>query len=53
LENTSINKVSIDGEVTYNGPKEKFEKVINIAGPWAYQLLKDSNIDSDYELDLV
>ena len=53
LENTSINKVSIDGEVTYSGSKEKFEKVINIAGPWAYQLLKDSNIDSDYELDLV
>jgi len=53
LENTSIKKVSIDGEVTYKGSKEKFEKVINIAGPWAYQLLKDSNIDSDYELDLV
>jgi glycerol-3-phosphate dehydrogenase len=53
IEETTINRVDIDGEVVFNGNKEQFDKIINVAGPWAYQLLKDSNIDSDYELDLV
>ena len=53
IEKTTIDRVDIDGEVVYNGNKEQFDKVINVAGPWAYQLLKDSDIDSDYELDLV
>ena len=50
---TAIDRVDINGEISYNGNKEQFDKVINVAGPWAYQLLKDSDIDSDYELDLV
>jgi glycerol-3-phosphate dehydrogenase len=53
IERTSIDRVGANGEVVYNGNKEQFDKVINVTGPWAYQLLKDSNIDSDYELDLV
>jgi len=53
IEKTTIDRVDINGEISYNGNKEQFDKVINVAGPWAYQLLKDSNIDSDYELDLV
>jgi glycerol-3-phosphate dehydrogenase len=53
IEETAIDRVDINGEVVYNGNKKKFDKIINVAGPWAYQLLKDSNIDSDYELDLV
>ena len=53
IEKTSIDRVDVNGEVVYNGNKEQFDKVINVAGPWAYQLLKDSDIDSDYELDLV
>ena len=32
---------------------KSLDKVINIAGPWAHQLLKDNMIESDYELDLV
>ena len=53
IEETTIDRVNINGEVSFNGNKEQFDKVINVAGPWAYQLLKDSNIDSEYELDLV
>jgi glycerol-3-phosphate dehydrogenase len=53
IEETTIDRVDINGEISYNGNKEQFDKVINVAGPWAYQLLKDSNIDSEYELDLV
>jgi glycerol-3-phosphate dehydrogenase len=53
LENTTIDRINIDGEVVYKNHKEQFDKVINIAGPWANQLLKDNNIDSKYELDLV
>ena len=53
IEKTTIDRVDVNGEVVYNGNKEQFDKVINVAGPWAYQLLKDRDIDSDYELDLV
>ena len=53
IEETAIDRVNVNGEVVYNGNKKKFDKVINISGPWAYKLLKDSDIDSDYELDLV
>ena len=53
IEGITIDRVDVNGEVVFNGNKEQFDKVINVAGPWAYQLLKDSDIDSDYELDLV
>ena len=53
LEETAVDRINNNGEITYNGNKEQFDKVINIAGPWARQLLKNSNIDSDYELDLI
>jgi glycerol-3-phosphate dehydrogenase len=53
LENTLIDKINVDGEVSYNNIKERFDKVINVAGPWAYELMKNNSIDSNYELDLV
>ena len=53
IEKTTIDQVDINGKVFYNGNEEQFDKVINVTGPWAYQLLKDSDIDSAYELDLV
>jgi glycerol-3-phosphate dehydrogenase len=52
-ENTIVTRVSNDGEVINNGRIEQFDKIVNIAGPWAHQLLKDSDIHSDLELDLV
>jgi glycerol-3-phosphate dehydrogenase len=53
MENTVVNQVSINGEVTYKNNKVQFDKVINAAGPWSKKLLKDSDIYSNYELDLV
>ena len=53
LEGITVDRIDVNGEISFNGNKEQFDKVINVAGPWAYQLLKDSGIDSDYELDLV
>ena len=53
IEEAAIDRVDINGGVVYNGNKEQFDKVINAAGPWAYQLLKDNDINSGYELDLV
>jgi glycerol-3-phosphate dehydrogenase len=53
IEGITIDRVDVNGEVVFNGNKEQFDKVINIAGPWAHQLLKDNMIESDYELDLV
>jgi glycerol-3-phosphate dehydrogenase len=53
LEDTLVDKVSVGGEITYKNSKEKFDKVINITGPWASKLLSDNDIKSEYELDLV
>jgi len=52
-ENTLINRVSENGLIYYKNTQEKFDKVINITGPWAGQLLKDSNINLEFKLDLV
>ena len=53
LEKTGVSKVDVNGKVYFKGREEHFDKIINITGPWASKLLKDSNIKSDYELDLV
>jgi glycerol-3-phosphate dehydrogenase len=53
LEGVVVDQVDVNGGVSFNGNKEQFDKVINIAGPWAHKLLKDSNVNSDYELDLI
>ena len=53
LEKTTVSKVDINGVVYFKDKKEYFDKIINITGPWANKLLSDSNVDSDYELDLV
>jgi len=53
IEKTPILRVDVNGKIFYKGNKKQFDKVINVAGPWAYQLLEDSDIDSNYKLDLV
>ena len=52
-ENTVVQKVKEEGVVIINNHQKKFDRVINAAGPWAGQLLKESNIDIKYELDLI
>jgi len=53
IEKTSVDLVGANGEVVYGGNKEQFDKVINVAGPWAYELLVSSGISTDYDLDLI
>ena len=52
-ENTAVEKVDENGNLWINGNAKQFDRIINIAGPWAESLLKASNITSKYELDLV
>lgn len=52
-ENTQVKKVDIDAGITINGNHIKYDFVINIAGPWAKQLLDRSDIKSINDLDLV
>ena len=52
-ENTSIDTISESGEITHQESKEKFEKIINVTGPWAHELLKANNINTNHELDLI
>jgi glycerol-3-phosphate dehydrogenase len=57
FEHTTIQKMTVTGEVTlFNEEGQKvqnFDKIINVAGPWAENLLKESSISTEYQLDLV
>jgi len=53
-EDTEITRLGQKGEViAANGNTVKHDFVINIAGPWAVQLLKQSHLETPYQLDLV
>lgn len=53
-EHTEVTQIDIRGSLTFaDGKTQAFDQVINIAGPWAEQLLKQSNIKPNYTLDLV
>lgn len=54
LENTQVERVSADGQVTLTrGQQVRHDRVINVAGPWAEKLAQKSCIHLPYELDLV
>lgn len=42
-----------NGMIEVSGRRRSFDRVVNVAGPWAGQLLADSAIASRYSLDLV
>lgn len=48
-----VEKVSTHGQLLLNGAQLSFDAIVNVAGPWAKQLLDRSEIPSDYSLDLV
>ena len=52
-ENSPVNRVSEDGTIWIDGASERFDCVVNVAGPWAAALLADSGIKSRNSLDLV
>jgi len=53
MENTTIGKLNLNGEIFFDENKKKFDRIINIAGPWASKILEDNDIDSYYKLDLI
>ena len=53
-EHSEVIKIDIKGNLAFAvGTAQAYDKIINIAGPWAEQLLKQSNIKPEYNLDLV
>ncbi len=53
-EGSMVMSVSPVGKLTLaNGTELQFDRILNIAGPWAERLLETSGIRSKYHLDLV
>jgi len=54
LENSPVSRFDNDAIIHLeSGESHQFDKVINVAGPWAEALLQRSNIDTETHLDLI
>ena len=53
LEHTQVDCITVDGSVEIQGNQRQYDRVINAAGPWAVELLKQSGLPYEYDLDLV
>jgi glycerol-3-phosphate dehydrogenase len=54
IEQTPVRSVSAQGTlILADGTEKRFDRVVNVAGPWAEKLLITSKIPSRYHLDLV
>ena len=52
-EHTRVDCITADGSVEIQGNQRQYDRVINAAGPWAVELLKQSGLPYEYDLDLV
>lgn len=52
-EHAPVERIGTDGTVCVAGHEERFDAIVNAAGPWARELLDASAIPSDTRLDLV
>lgn len=52
-ENAAVQTVDTNGTVHFQAGSSYYDRVINVCGPWAGQLLEQSGIASVYQLDLV
>lgn len=52
-ENVAVSTITTDGRLHTPTSARQFERIINACGPWAGELLAQSGVDSDYQLDLV
>ena len=52
-EHASVNTISQDGDLVTSAGILHFDAIVNVAGPWARQLLDASGIPSKHQLDLV
>ncbi len=53
LENTEVQSLSVDGDLSVATGSRRFDAIANVAGPWAEQLLVQSGIPSSMKLDLI
>ena len=53
IENTTVEKIDLDGNIIINDRKQKYDYIINTCGPWAYKLLNNSGLKGNYKLDLI
>ncbi len=57
FENVRVARITTEGQLTLAGSSQKisqeFDLIVNAAGPWAEQLLKDSAIPHDHGLTLI
>ena len=53
-EHTEVETITQDGQVTTaSGSTHKYDRLINVAGPWAQRLMQQNGIETPYQLDLV
>lgn len=52
-EHSRVDRIAADGIVEVQGIVRKYDRVINVAGPWAVELLRISGLPHKHELDLV
>lgn len=52
-EFTNVDKIFEDGTLKSNKSVIKYDKILNIAGPWSVKLLEDSGLPNKYKLDIV
>ncbi|MBV9072090.1 MAG: glycerol-3-phosphate dehydrogenase/oxidase [Acidobacteria bacterium] len=50
---SEVTSISETGELRSNGVDQKYDLLVNIAGPWAESLLSRNGISSEHQLDLV
>ena len=53
IENSAVSKIDLDGSIIVNNEHRKFDRIVNTCGPWAYELIKNSNIKGQFKLDLI
>ena len=52
-EKANVDSVTLDGKLTVNGDTVCYEKIINVAGPWAQNLLERSGLTTPVQVRLV
>ena len=52
-EHAPVDRVNADGSIEAQGRQERFDRVVNCAGPWSEELLRRSGLTPRHSLDLV
>ena len=52
-KHTPVERVSCEGTLQAGGEVQAYDAIVNVAGPWAKQLLDRSGVRTRYDLDLV